>query len=185
MKKGSITVDMPFHSENEYSRFLRNSGAYLPDLTGSRLHILPLLSKSLPDPRMDCSLQQTYSYLLVSNFNYFSGQWRVLTTACNTQLTTDVALNMSFCIMLSLWAVYQVHSVIRGRVAQYELTRMWKDGLWNIWTIPAFTFRKRKERDIPQARSGGSRKFIFTFRVFEAGRFSTWMSTSNICTAPN
>jgi hypothetical protein len=169
---------MPFYSENEYSRFLRNSGAYLPDQTGSRLHILPLLSKPLPDPRMDCSLQVTYSFRLVSNFNCFSGQWHVLTTACNTQLTADVALNMSLCIMLSLWAVYQVHSIIRGRMTQYELTRMWKDGFWNIWTIPKFPFRKRKERDLPQTRSEGSRKFMFTFRSCEAGRFTTWMSTS-------
>jgi hypothetical protein len=85
------TVDMPFYPENEYCRFPRNIGAHLPEQTESRLHILPLLSKSLPDPRMDCSLQVTYSFPFVSKFNHFSGQWHVLATACHTQPTADVA----------------------------------------------------------------------------------------------
>jgi len=30
-------------------------------------------------------------------------------------------------------------------MAQDELTRMWKDGFCNMWTIPAFPLRKRKK----------------------------------------
>ena len=90
-EEGSRTVGTPFYPENEYNKFPRNNDAYLPDQTESRLYILPLMSKSLPEPRMDCSLQLTYTFPLVSKFNYFSGQWHVLATACSTQLTADVA----------------------------------------------------------------------------------------------
>lgn len=39
-----------------------------------------------------------------------------------------------------------MYRVIRHRMTQDELTRMWKDGFWNMWTIPTFPLRKMKER---------------------------------------
>jgi len=54
-EEGSRTVDMTFYTENEYIRFPKNIGAYLPDQMESCLHILPLPSKSQPNPRTDCS----------------------------------------------------------------------------------------------------------------------------------
>jgi hypothetical protein len=54
-EEGSGTVDMTFYTENEYSRIPRNIGTYVPDQTESCLHILPLPSKSQPNPRTECS----------------------------------------------------------------------------------------------------------------------------------
>jgi len=162
---------MLFYPENEYSRFPRNIDAYLPEQTESRLHIMPLISKPLPDPRMEFSLQVTYSFPLGTKFKFF---FRTMTCIGNrVQHATDSRRGLNMSVMVSLLAVYQVYTVIRRRMTQDELSRMWKDGCWNIWTIPAFPLRKRKERDLSQARSEGSRKFIFVFWSCEAWRFLT------------
>jgi len=136
-EEGSRTVDMPFYPENEYSLFPRNIGAYLPEQTESRLHILPLMSKSLPDPRMEFSLQVT-STIFPANDMY----WQPRATR-NWQPTWLKHV----CIMLSLLAVYRVYRVIRRRMAQDELTRMWKDGFWNTSELfQHFHWEKERKR---------------------------------------